>query len=160
MIQITDRIWIGSAYDEKNLLDIDSGVTGVLNVAFDLRSICSEANTEIECMHIGLVDGPGNTIGSYCAAVLGLATLLDRHEQVMVVCHGGRTRSLAVVIMYMILKEGRKSEPSSTPARWRSWFSMLAEIRCRVGEQPLPDPPAAHMEASNAMPYGLLECMI
>src|SRR2546425_9857008 len=93
MVQITERIFIGDADDQPF-----SQQPAVLNVATDLKVRVWQ---EAEYAHIGLIDGPGNRPGAILAAVLMLNQLLERHKQVIVICHGGRGRSGLIVSLYL-----------------------------------------------------------
>ena len=108
MIQVNDKLWIGNTIDEANL-DFDvKGITGILMVAHDMQQLNRyrlTAKSEVEYMQVGLIDGPGNTMMAYHAAVLALAAIIKR-RQVMVCCHG-MERSIAVVAMYLRLTQGR-----------------------------------------------------
>ncbi len=163
MIKITDSIWIGSSDDERTValwaVDENVKLTGVLNVARDLANTHGSVNL-VEYAHVGLIDGPGNTHADYCAAILALVGLLDRHKSVMVCCHSG-TRSLAIVIMYSILKKGNRPDPVHVTflSCWTNWDDMLAEIEDNI-EVRLPIPHKAHKEAFDTMPLSLLEMLL
>lgn len=92
MNQITERIYIGDSKSEAS--DICSAV---LNVACDL----DRDHGVRETAKVGLVDGPGNMPGALMAAVCMLAQLLERHNRVLVHCHGGVSRSGIVVALYL-----------------------------------------------------------
>ena len=102
-------LWIGNSESE---MQAPGGA--VLNVAQDLPSYRGWPSTE--AMHVGLIDGPGNEISAYCAAVLALDALLHRHN-VLVHCHTGG-RSLAVVLLYLCATSDRS---------WVSWLGALEE---------------------------------
>ena len=127
MIRLTDdkrkvggvalgAIWIGSSGDERG-----SGmeyVGAILNVAQDMVSTRGW-NDNIEAMHVGLIDGPGNEQSAYCAAVLALHALLKRHN--VLVCDHIGGRALAVAVMYLnvgIASAGRG---------WGDWLDILQE---------------------------------
>lgn len=96
MTQITDRLYIGSKDDQPY-----SKFTCVLNLAPDLYVLIHE---KLEYAQIGLIDGPGNHVGTIAAAVLVLRQLLDRHELVVLVCHGGTGRSGLVAALYLSVR--------------------------------------------------------
>lgn len=97
MIQVTDDIWIGDSIAES-----DSGLmTAILNVAIDLR----RTNPLTPYAQCPLIDGPGNNLSAYRAAVLMLMSFLDDGHKVLVCCHEGG-RALAVVLMYLHLQTG------------------------------------------------------
>lgn len=158
MIQVTDNIWVGNSHDECYGDLSEDGIGAVLNVAYDLGTSREEWDEDVECMHVGLVDGPGNAPAAYCAAVLALSVLIDRHERVMVFCHEG-SRSVAVIAMYLILKAGRVGDHPGAMNRWKTWDAAVADLRVRTSDE-LPEPHPAHREAADRMAYGLLEQML
>lgn len=91
-------VWIGCSADE-NQGDLDKPDIGaILNVAQDYDSTRGWKHG-FESMRVGLVDGPGNELCAYIAAVLALHALCKRHNA-LVCCHTG-SRSLAVTLMYV-----------------------------------------------------------
>lgn len=155
MIRLTDKIWVGNADDDKRADLITEKITAVLNVAHDLHGVRGFLD-DVECAHIGLIDGPGNRTSAYCSAVLGLAFLLERHDRVMVFCHEDHSRSLAVVIMYTIMVTGRVGGGAGMMNRWMTWDAVLNDLRNKSGAVLL-DPHEAHRAAADKIPYGLLE---
>lgn len=145
MIRLTDHIWLGHATDEGNA-DLEAeGVTAILNVAQDLQATRGWKNG-IEYAHVGLIDGPGNPLSAYCAAVLALDSLLKRNDQVLVCCHAG-SRSLAVILMHLNLA-GRNG-----------WDGCLDILRERV-DWTLPTPHAAHRAAFDKLNWRFLSSII
>ncbi len=160
MIELEGGIYLGDSSDgswHKMSTIYRNKVNAVLNVAHDLHGMLG-CTHNIEYAQVGLVDGPGNPISAYCAAVLTLTTLLNRHKKVMVYCHDGG-RSVAVVAMYRILKEGRVSGGPSMPHCWKIWGSVIDKLN-EEAETVLPEPHAAHMEAADKLPYGILERLV
>ncbi len=102
MIKIAANIWIGDSDDEKRSFYYvqRKTVDSVLIVAQDMTPTCGWV-AGVEYMQVGLIDGPGNMLSAYHAAVLALATLVKRGK-VMVCCHDGG-RALAIVIMYLYM---------------------------------------------------------
>lgn len=119
-------------------------ISAVLNVAHDLRVLIGWP--DVEYMHVGLVDGPGNAPAAYCAAVLALATLVARKHRVLVCCHTGG-RSVAAAMMYLNVGVGR------------GWDDLLELLRERVDVR-LPVPHAAHRAAFSRMNWRVLANMI
>ncbi len=126
MIRLTDdkrkvggvalgAIWIGNYGDSQADYLSQIHIGGVLNVAQDMVSMHNWSHG-LDCMQVGLVDGPGNELGTYCAAVLALHALLKRYN-VLVCCHGAG-RSLAVAVMYI---------SASSQSGWWKTISMLQE---------------------------------
>jgi hypothetical protein len=102
VFKITDKLYVGNADDEKRAVHyvrLDM-VDRVLVVAQDMEPTCG-CEDGVEYMHVGLVDGPGNPLAAYHAAVLALVSL-SRRGRVLVCCHSGG-RSLAVAMMYLCL---------------------------------------------------------
>lgn len=166
MIQLTDRVWVGNSTDQETVefsarIAAATGtkkfIGAVLNVAHDLEGLVGWKNG-IEYAQVGLIDGPGNPPAAYCAAILTLVTLLDRHAQVLVCDHDG-VRSVVVAVVYAILKAGRVGERPSSPHYWRTWDSMVGELSESLGVK-LPSPHPSHLEAVERVPYGLLERLI
>jgi hypothetical protein len=95
-------IWIGTSEDERQVLQyVQCGLVDyTLVVAHDMDATHGWQQG-VECMKVGLVDGPGNPLAAYHAAVLALVALAHRGK-VLVCCHDGG-RSLAVSIMYLYL---------------------------------------------------------
>lgn len=103
MHKITDKIFLGdsaAAGDLDYLQEI--GIDGVLNVAFDLDMRENYYYRGIRAHKVGLIDGPGNKIGDYYAAVLKLDSLLKTQNQVLVHCHAGVSRSPFIVSLYLL----------------------------------------------------------
>ena len=145
MIRVADNLWIGTAPDEErgDLRNIDA----ILNVAQDLQGTRGW-NCGIVYAQVGLVDGPGNPLEVYAAAVLALHALL-RHHSVMVCCHGG-SRSAAVVVMHAnLVSEGR-----------RTWDEVAAILNERIDNDVLPKSHAAHRAAYDRMPWDWLRGVV
>ena len=102
MNHITERIYIGDKGDQPF-----SRFTAVLNLAPDLYVLIHE---KLEYAAVGLLDGPGNHISTIVAAVSVLHQLLDRHEAVILVCHGGTGRSGLIAALYMSVRYDSKFE--------------------------------------------------
>lgn len=134
MMKFADNLWVGNSRDEQTA-DVDA----VLNVAKDLAP--TRGWPKVDYMHVGLVDGPGNPLSAYCAAVLALATLMRTGKRVLVNCHEGRSRSVSVAIMYLALV-----------ANCRSWDDQVAVLRERIDSE-LPVPHPAHREAFDSIDW-------
>ncbi len=156
MIHINDNIIVGKWEDVSHVVDND--IEGVLCVAQDMN-IGSKWVKGVEYAQVGLVDGPGNTIAGYSSAVLTLATLLARHKKVMVCCHDGASRSIAVAVMYLILKTGKVSTHPTFFNYWKTWDKMICEIYEKPGPTFL-KVHLAHREACDRMPFGILEELV
>ena len=136
---MTDDLWIGDSGDESHA---DLGfwkVRAILNVAQDMPP--TRGWPDVEYSHVGLIDGPGNSLAAYHAAVLVLEALLKR-GRTLVCCHTGG-RALAVALMHLHLTGGR------------GWDERLALLRERA-DRDLLDPHEAHKTAFNKMNWRLL----
>jgi hypothetical protein len=104
LIKIDKNLWIGNSDEEKNSDKYaESGFfESVLVTAHDMRPcIGLEGENGVEHMQVGLIDGPGNPLSVYHAAVLALHTLVGKGK--VLVCDHTGGLSLAVVIMYRFL---------------------------------------------------------
>lgn len=131
-------IYVGNSTDEQT-----AEVTSILNVAQDLISTRGW-DDGIESMHVGLIDGPGNELSTYCSAVLALHALLRRHN-VLVCCHTGG-RAIMVAMMYLHVSNYLQDRG------WCDWWYILQE---RI-EEPLPTPNQVHIEAFDKIDWKLL----
>lgn len=155
MIKFTDKLVIGESADVEHGDLGKHGITAVLNVASDLpkHKKCGDG---MEYAQVGLVDGPGNEVGDYCAAVLALSSLVRRHSRVLVYDHDG-ARSLVVGMMYLRLVEG-KVKVRSDYLRRRTWEEMGGWVLGYFEDKGV-SIHQAHVEAFDKLPYGLLEVM-
>lgn len=140
MIRIAENLWVGNSIDGEL-----AEVRAVLNVARDLR--IKRGWPSIEYAQVGLVDGPGNSLSSYVAAVLTLVAMMKTGKDVLVHCHEGKSRSVAVALMYLCLVGGQ------------DWDTRLAGIREHV-DVDVPDPHPAHREAFDKIQWGILETFL
>lgn len=102
-------IWIGDSVAEAKI-----HINAILNVAHDLKP--TRGWSAVEYMHVGLIDGPGNEVTAYCAAVLALHAMLKKHN-VLICCHSGG-RALAVALMYLC---------ATTERSWENWLIAIQE---------------------------------
>lgn len=155
MICVGRGLWVG---DSKDGCALDEKIDGVLNVAQDLRSRLGWPH--VEHMQAGLVDGPGNDVMAYCAAITAVTTLCRRYEGVLIYDHSGG-RALAVAAMYLNLVGGKfRPEPLSW-SHWLSWEERIAQIsKGPPARILLPTVHEAHRTAFADIPYGLLEALL
>ncbi len=152
ILHLSDKIWIGDSDAGKNILE--TGMEAALNVAQDLYH--KSGWPDIEYTHIGLVDGPGNPVCAYCAAILALHTLVERgYDCILVYCHDGG-RSLAVVVMYLVLRRGKTSSHPTFLNYWVGWDKIIAELAATL-DDPLPAIHEAHKRAFDKLPLAFLE---
>lgn len=142
-------IWVGGSDDEKMLANGNKpyGIGASLNVAQDLVSMIGWYH-HIESMHVGLIDGDGNELCTYIAAVLALHALLKRHNT-LIYCHTG-TRALTIAIMYLSAYTGK---PYLSFDNWRSILGEKSDIG-------LPMPIGVHIEAYEKMNWIFLKEMM
>jgi len=141
---VTSDLWVGDSNDERYADLATARVLGVLNVAHDMQ--CSRGwEYGLEYMQVGLVDGPGNSLVTYRAAILALVSMLERHT-VLVCCHTGG-RAMAVALMYARLTSD-----------W-GWDEPLQFLRERVDEK-IPAPHEAHRTAFDAIDWPNLRKMV
>lgn len=148
MIKIADTLWIGESADGRAQELVPRRIGACLNVAQDLWGMCGWMHG-IEYMQVGLIDGPGNTLDAYYAAVLALSSLLKRRKT-LVYCHTGG-RSLAVVIMYLGARAGH-GWPGDWSATWEGWLELLS----RQAGVKLPVVNDVHRQAFDEMNWRLL----
>jgi protein-tyrosine phosphatase len=106
MDRIRNNIFIGNSHDaqhEKEALKA-AGVTAILNVAWDLTNKTTTHN-EFKMCKVGLVDGDGNNPLIATCAVMVLKGLLEDGHTVLVHCHEGKSRSVAVVAALLVLEK-------------------------------------------------------
>jgi hypothetical protein len=156
--EVVDGLWVGDSRGVSN----DVADLAVLNVANDLPPYAAGAyidGTWSEYAHVGLVDGPGNTLAAYCAAVLTLAKLRGQHDHVFVCCHSG-SRSMVVTTMYLTLTGGRRRPDVNSWSHWPSWTEQFYEVVKKCGGAELPNIHDAHIVAYRNIPWGLLEVLL
>lgn len=153
MLHVEEGLWVGGATDIGNALAV--GVKAILNVAQDLSQPLAPSWPKVEYAHIGLIDGPGNEIGDYCAAMLFLKALCRRCKKVLVYDHANR-RALVVALMYLNLKEGQWRSDHSAWSHWPTWAERTRVVRNRVMVD-LPEINEAHIETfDRKIPWGVL----
>ncbi len=140
MISVAENLWVGNS-----LAGEYADVNAVLNVAKDLH--IKRGHPTIEYAQVGLTDGPGNPLVTYYAATLTLYMMMESTKKVLVHCHEGKSRSMAIAIMYMHLVSGR------------GWDGILTLIRERTDVE-VPEPHKAHKEAFGKMNWLLLEGLL
>jgi hypothetical protein len=122
-----------------------AGIGGVLNCANDLwrGKFDTDSDVPIEYAHVGLVDGPGNGMADYHAALLKTCALMRRCDQVSIHDHDGSSRAAAVAIMAL------------HAAHRRGWGHWLGIIREKVGD-PEFEPHPVHRLAFNRINWRLV----
>jgi hypothetical protein len=160
VIQLTDNLWIGGSDSAYARALIARNIGAVLCVAQDLRGCVGWP--EVEFAQVGLVDGPGNEVADYCAAILALVALVRRYDAVLVVDHDGG-RALAVSLIYLNLTLGQYR---AHPLAWSHWMTWDERLTATRGQMPmhypgiLPEVHPAHREAFARIPFGVLEALL
>ncbi|WP_244212724.1 dual specificity protein phosphatase family protein [Rahnella woolbedingensis] len=126
----------GPAAQDAYLLH-QHNITSALNTAVNLQlgNLALPDSTWLRRTQIGLIDGAGNTVSHLLSAVLALDGLLGqaspgkvsypphRAANVLVHCRGGRSRSVAVLALYLYFTQ---SERFPTP---QAALAFLRELR-------------------------------
>ena len=116
MTKITSTIWIGDSHDalhEKEVLKSE-GITAILNCAWDLENREVSFKDGFVMAHCGLSDDNLNSIHAIYSTLYQLCNLIEKGHKILVHCHGGRSRSVLVVVYYLYLFEN-KSESIRLP---------------------------------------------
>lgn len=143
MIEVAKNLCVGDSADEAHIARCRPPICGVLVVAHDMVPT-NDWRDKIEYMHVGLVDGPGNPLAAYHAAVLALVAMVKRiPERRVLVCDHDSGRSFAVVIMYLyLLGEGP------------SWDEVIE--RLKVKGVKVPSINEVHRRAFFLMDWGMM----
>lgn len=151
MIQIDRKLWIGDSKSPSQCLKVNTEC--VLNVAQDLPILISWPI--VEYAQVGLIDGPGNPIGLYHAAILTLMSL-QKKGVTLVCCHDGG-RSLAIGIMYLnLIYPSGTSSSYTNGCGWDGWINILSK---RIKEE-LPKVHEIHKEIFDKIQWRFLSSII
>jgi hypothetical protein len=145
MTKITDMLWLGNSHDAEHSDLKAPGIGALLNVAHDLEGKRGW-HDGVEYAQCGLVDGPGNTMASYHAAVLKLLGLTYGGRKALVYCHEGRSQSVAVAIMAL---------QCETRHGWDGWLKIICNKKDEVVT-----PHAEHRRAFNKLNWRLLTSVL
>lgn len=106
MDKIRNNLYIGNSHDAQHNKPAlkAAGVTAILNVAKDLTNKTTTHNEFVMCK-VGLIDGNGNNPTMAASAVMILKSLLEEGHTVLVHCHEGKSRSVAVVSSLLVLEK-------------------------------------------------------
>ena len=154
--EITPQLWLGDSQDAAYGDLASLGIDAMLNCASDLAELRYWGDG-VHAAHCGLVDGPGNSLAAYYSAVLQLMHLVGAGKRILVHCHKGESRSVAVLIMYLHAV-GRLG--------WDHYRKMIAEavVKAHAGEPDapteMPEPHLAHKSAFNRMDWRFLAGVI
>lgn len=125
---ITDVVAVGSFVDAGDAeLLAAHGITGVLCLARDRMASAPPPGVEKDAWP--WLDGPGNTRSDVEGALRKLERLLSRHARVLVHCNAGKSRSCALVALWLARRERITLEVALTRvAAQRSIMSVAPEL--------------------------------
>jgi protein-tyrosine phosphatase len=100
---ITDQIAIGNYLEcqDKDLLQ-QAGIHSVLSLDSSLTQERADDFGLARVVTAVLIDGPGNDLRVFAGAVESLMYLVQTQPPVLVQCHAGRSRSVAIVAGYLV----------------------------------------------------------
>jgi len=152
---IIDNIYIGDSHDARNPGDI----TCLLNCAYDLDIDVDPS--KMLYVKVALRDAIDNALPCYEAAALILDMLSKRHKKVLVFCHEGFNRSVAVVVLWLVMKPRYGASPLEAAFRRCAGMAphehMLTQALELVRQKRrLPDtlPHERHIKAIKALTQG------
>ncbi len=117
MTNVFPNIWLGNSRDMHEADLRKHKVDAILNTAHDLE--CNRGWPDgVLYVKCGLVDGPGNTMAAYHAAVLMLCSIVTGGRKVLVSDHDAGSRACAVIIMAM---------HAMRRMGWEHWAKIIAE---------------------------------
>lgn len=104
---ITDSIAIGNFLDaqDADLLRVEA-IGSILGLTTALDQHEAEQLGVRFIRVIPLDDGPGNSVAQFAAALEALSDLAQNAPPVLVHCHMGRSRSVAIVAAYLMATQG------------------------------------------------------
>lgn len=129
---ITDDIAIGNYREAQNpSLLRQYGFRSVLSLDGTLRPDDAATLGLAKVVNVPLEDGPGNDPQRFQHAVDSLGRLLVTHPPVLVHCHAGRSRSVIVVVGFLMLEE------DLSPAQAIARVGTKRDICITAGLEPL-----------------------
>lgn len=136
------RLYLGNriAADDAQLLQ-SRGITSTMNLAVnvEMAPLTLADGTAVRRTHVGLIDGPGNAPAHLLGAALVIGGILGqaspgkahypphRPGNLLVHCRGGRSRSVGVLALYLVLAQ---------PGQFPDLASALAHLRRLRGLPP------------------------
>ena len=94
---ITNNIAIGN-YLDASVDDLAFQVDAVLCLK---ENCCNEDRTDVDVLCVPLIDGSGNNPRDIREAVQYVRDIISANERILVHCHAGRSRSVAIVARYL-----------------------------------------------------------
>ena len=108
---ITDEIVISNRIEARDGHFLrEGGFLSILSLEGSTSNQTAEQVGIEDCVFLSLIDGPGNTQEQFDEAVEMLDDLVDGAAPVLVHCHAGRSRSVAVVAAWLRLRRGLSTE--------------------------------------------------
>ena len=147
MIKITDKIWLGSSHDAEHADLKPDKITAILSCVHDLEGKRGWTDG-VEFAQCGLVDGPGNTMAAYHAAVLRLAAFVLGGRKTLVHDHHGMSQAVFAVICVLQLLEGRMG--------WDHWLNVIKDKQAILDGNPHEE----HCKAFNRLNWRLLSSVL
>lgn len=137
LTKLSSNLWLGNSWDAEHGNLTQHKIDALLCVAHDLEAKrgWSDGLHYAQC---GLVDGPGNSLAAYHAAVLQLVAFWTDKRTVLVYDHTAGSRAVTVAIMGMHAKNRM------------GWDHWIAEIK------PTELPHEAHRQAFDRINWRLL----
>ena len=99
---ITEHIAVGSFIDAQHA-DPDD-VDAILCLIADC---CDEDDVRFDVLNLPLVDGPGNDSRRVHEALAFVHDAVSNGKRILVHCHAGRSRSVCIVVRYLMTYMGR-----------------------------------------------------
>jgi protein-tyrosine phosphatase len=104
---ITDEVAIGSRIDAHDAtLRANAGFAAVVSLDGSMTDENAEALGYDDWVMATLIDGAGNSFDLYQRLVNTLVDMAEGSPPVLVHCHAGRSRSVAVVAGYLVKTRG------------------------------------------------------
>jgi len=101
---ITPQIAIGNFLDAQQ---VSSEVDAILCLK---ERCCDMGRTDVDVLSIPLIDGGGNDKRKIADAIAYIQDVAAAGERILVHCHAGRSRSVAVVVRYLMETQGLTSD--------------------------------------------------
>lgn len=102
MDYIDSNIFLGNASDAMNIDGLrKENIKTVFNVAIDLHHQPPIQQRDISFLKIGLIDGPGNSLSTFAAAVSALSSVQKLQQNILIHCHEGVSRSPTVLAAFL-----------------------------------------------------------
>ena len=111
---VVDVVAIGNAREAANPDVLRAGgfasVLSLIEATLSEEEVEAAGLGEVELEVVPLIDGPGNETGRFRRACDVLVDLAAQARPVLVPCHAGRSRSVAVVAAFLARQHGLTAE--------------------------------------------------